>query len=101
MATIQGNNLGYQCTSTYLLHLCRLSDNSESAVNTITDTKLLSRAPLLEINETSFDESPSSPPTEMTDVLESTTENRRNNHELPIVTFPEKPSDENDENPEV
>ena len=101
MATIQGNNLGYLYISTHLLHLCRLSDNSESAVNTITDTKLLSRAPLLEINETSFDESPSSPPTEMTDVLESSTENRKNTHDLPTVTFPEKTSDDNDENPDV
>ena len=97
MATIQGNNLGYLYISTHLLHLCRLSDNSESAVNTITDTKLLSRAPLLEINETSFDESPSSPPTEMTDVLESSTENRKNNHDLPTV----KTSDDNDEHTDV
>jgi len=82
-----------------------LSEHSESAVNTITDTMIISRAPLLEINETSFDESPSSPKTEMTDISsalhDSTPESMTNALEIPAVIIPPVSENNNEDNPEV
>lgn len=82
-----------------------LSENSESAVNTITDTMIISRAPLLEINETSFDESQSSPNTVMTDIPttlhNSTPESVKNAPEIPAVIKAPAPEDNNEDQPKV
>lgn len=85
---------------------CSLSENSESAVNTITDTMILSRAPLLEINETSFDESPSSPQTEMADIpatiADRPPDSVPNAAEMPTVRIaPKKSEDNKEEQPKI
>jgi hypothetical protein len=86
-------------------NLCSLSEHSESAVNTITDTMIISRAPLLEINETSFDESPSSPKTEMTEISstlhDSTPESMTNAQEIPAVKLAPVSKNNNEDNQEV
>ena len=74
-------------------------------MNTITDTMIISRAPLLEINETSFDESPSSPKTETTDVPsilhDSTPESVTNALEIPAVIIAPTSEDNNEDHPKV
>lgn len=74
-------------------------------MNTITDAMIISRAPLLEINETSFDESQSSPNTEMTDIPttlhNSTPESVTNAPEIPAVIKAPAPEDNNEDQPKV
>jgi len=66
---------------------------------------IISRTPLLEINETSFDESPSSPKTEMTDVPStlhgSTPESVTNAPEIPAVIIAPVSEDNNEDDPKV